>query len=260
MNDTRDLTNLTVTDALAALRSGELSCTELVRAFLERIERLEPRLHAFITLTPELALRQAAAADRQYTRARKSGESTPPLLGIPLAVKDLLALAGVRCTCGSRILDNFVPPYSATAVQRLLDAGVVVLGKTNTDEFAMGSSTENSAYGVTRNPWNVKHVPGGSSGGSAAAVAARMTPAALGTDTGGSVRQPASFCGVTGLKPTYGRVSRFGLVAYGSSLDTVGVFARTAADVALLFSHMAGFDPRDATSVDFPLPLLRLDG
>lgn len=260
MNDVRDLTNLTVTHALALLRSGELACTDLVCAFLERIERLEPQLHAFITLTPELALQQAAAADRQYIRARKDNEFAPPLLGIPLAVKDLLALAGVRCTCGSRILDNFVPPYSATAVQRLLDAGVVILGKTNTDEFAMGSSTENSAYGVTRNPWNPAHVPGGSSGGSAAAVAARMTPAALGTDTGGSVRQPASFCGVTGLKPTYGRVSRFGLVAYGSSLDTVGVFARTAEDVALLFSHMAGFDPRDATSVDLPLPLLRLDG
>jgi len=259
MNAIDDLTDFTVSRALAALRSGELTCTELVRACLERIERLEPRLHTFITLTPELALQQAAAADRQYIQARKRGESIPPLLGIPIAIKDLLALAGVRCTCGSRILDNFVPPYSATAVQRLLDAGVVVLGKTNADEFAMGSSTENSAYGVTRNPWNLAHVPGGSSGGSAAAVAARMTLAALGTDTGGSVRQPASFCGVTGLKPTYGRVSRFGLVAYGSSLDTVGVFARTAQDVALLFAHMAGFDSRDATSVDMPLPPLHLN-
>lgn len=254
-----DLTNLTAREALAILRRGEMTCVELVRAYLDRVERLEPYLHAFITLTPELALQQAAAADHQYMQARKTGEFTPPLLGIPLAIKDLLTLAGVRCTCGSLILDNFVPPYSATAVQRLLEAGMVVLGKTNTDEFAMGSSTENSAYGVTRNPWNPAHVPGGSSGGSAAAVAARMTPAALGTDTGGSVRQPAAFCGVTGLKPTYGRVSRFGLVAYGSSLDTVGVFARTAEDVALLFEQMAGFDPRDATSVQAPLPDVHLN-
>ena len=172
-------------------------------------------------------------------RLPKKGEAFPPLLGLPIAVKDVLCLKDVRCTCGSKILENFVPPFTATTVQRLLDAGVVVVGKTNTDEYAMGSSTENSAYGVTHNPWDLQRVPGGSSGGSAAAVAARFIPAAFGTDTGGSVRQPSSFCGVTGIKPTYGRASRYGLVAYGSSLDTVGMMARTAEDVALLFSLYA---------------------
>jgi len=175
---------------------------------------------------------------------------------LPLAVKELLCLAGVRCTCGSRGLENFHPPSTATSVERLLAAGMVVIGKTHTDEYAMGSSTDNSAYGPTRNPWNLRPVPGGSSGGSAAAVAARLVAAALGTDTGGSVRQPASFCGVTGLKPTYGRVSLYGLVAYGSSLDSVGAFGRTAQDVALIFSQMAGYDRRDATSMDLPLPAI----
>ena len=183
----------------------------------------------------------------------KAALSHPALLGLPLAVKDVLCLAGTRATCGSKILENFVPPFNATAVQKLLDAGVVPLGKTNTDEFAMGSSTENSAYGVTHNPWDLTRVPGGSSGGSAAAAAARLAPAALGTDTGGSVRQPASFCGVTGIKPTYGRVSRYGLIAYGSSLDSVGVLARTAEDVEIIFRLMAGFDERDATSSDAPV-------
>jgi len=245
------LTDLTVREALTGLRTGNFSSRELTQAYLERIENLEPEIHAFITRTADLALAFADDADRLL---HTKDEAIPPLTGLPLAVKDVLCLAGVRCTCGSKILENFIPPFTATAVQRLLEAGIVPLGKTNTDEFAMGSSTENSAYGPTRNPWNLAHVPGGSSGGSAAAVAARMTPAAFGTDTGGSVRQPCAFCGTTGIKPTYGRTSRYGLVAYGSSLDTVGMIARNAADLALLFQHMAGFDPLDATSAQIPVP------
>ncbi len=248
------LYHLSVREILSGLQRGEFSSREVTQACLEQIERCEPALHAFITLTPDLALHMADAADRKRAEAHAAGQPVPPLLGLPLAVKDILALEGIRCTCGSKMLENFVPPYTAAAVQRLLDAGAVVLGKTNTDEYAMGSSTENSAYGPTRNPWDLARVPGGSSGGSAAAVAARMTPAAFGTDTGGSVRQPASYCGVTGIKPTYGRVSRYGLVAYGSSLDTVGMFARSAEDAALIFQHMAGRDPRDATSMDVPVP------
>jgi aspartyl-tRNA(Asn)/glutamyl-tRNA(Gln) amidotransferase subunit A len=255
-----ELTDLSVRQCLDGLLQGTFSSTELTRAFLERIERLEPHLRAFITLTPESALQQAKQADRVLSQSRQASDAAPPpLTGLPIAVKDILALAGVRCTCGSRILEPFVPPYTATAVSRLLDAGVVTLGKTNTDEFAMGSSTENSGYHTTANPWDTSRVPGGSSGGSAAAVAARMAPAALGTDTGGSVRQPAAFCGVTGIKPTYGRVSRYGLVAYGSSLDTVGVLARSAEDAALIFQHMAGCDALDATTMDVPVPEYRLD-
>lgn len=251
---------LTVHEMLAAMRRGDLSSRELTTAALERIDRLDPRLHAFLTLTPELALRMADEADRRWQAWRKNGQGDlPALLGLPIAVKDVLAVEGVRCTCGSKILENFIPPYTATAVRRLIDAGVVIVGKTNTDEFAMGSSTENSAYGPTHNPWDTERVPGGSSGGSAAAVAARMVPAALGTDTGGSVRQPASFCGVTGIKPTYGRVSRYGLVAYGSSLDSVGAFATTAEDVARLFQVMAGYDGLDATSVNTPVSQIELE-
>ena len=253
-----DLVNLSLNEAIDALRRGDFSSRELVEAYLERIGRLDPGLHAFLTLTPELALQQADQADRRLSAWRKDPGPLAPLLGVPLAVKDVLCVAGVRTTAGSRILENFVPPFNATAVERLLAAGVVILGKTNTDEFAMGSSTENSAYGVTRNPWNPEHVPGGSSGGSAAAVAARLAPAALGTDTGGSVRQPASFCGVTGIKPTYGRVSRYGLIAYGSSLDVIGVIGRSAADVAPVFTQMAGYDARDATTVEHPVPQISL--
>jgi aspartyl-tRNA(Asn)/glutamyl-tRNA(Gln) amidotransferase subunit A len=254
-----DLTQLGVREILAGLRRGDFSSADLTEAFLERIETLEPAINAYITLTPDLAREKARAADRVLQAWRADpAQPLPPLTGLPLAVKDVLCLEGVRCTCGSKILENFTPPFTATTVQRLLEAGVVPLGKTNTDEFAMGSSTENSAYGPTRNPWNQDHVPGGSSGGSAAAVAARLAPAAFGTDTGGSVRQPCAFCGTSGLKPTYGRTSRYGLVAYGSSLDTVGMIARNVADVALIFQHMAGFDSLDATTSQTPVPEYRL--
>lgn len=256
-----DLTHLSLTDSLTALRSGEISSRELTRACLQAISRLEPTIHAFLVVDEEGAARSAEEADDRYQEWRKDpSRPLPPLLGLPVAVKDVLAVAGLPCTAGSRILEGFVPPYTATSVKRLQQAGMVILGKTNTDEFAMGSSTENSAYGPTANPWDLQRVPGGSSGGSAAAVSARMAPAALGTDTGGSVRQPASFCGVTGLKPSYGRVSRYGLVAFGSSLDTVGCFARSARDTAALFLAMAGPDPKDATSLDRPLPEILLDG
>jgi aspartyl-tRNA(Asn)/glutamyl-tRNA(Gln) amidotransferase subunit A len=255
-----ELTQLALSDAVDKLKTGEISSLELTQALLQRIETIEPQIHAFITLTQEAALAQAKEADSRLAAWRKDpSQPLPALLGVPIAIKDVLCLKGVPCTCGSKILENFIPPFDATAVKRLKEAGVVILGKTNTDEFAMGSSTENSAYGVTHNPWNLDHVPGGSSGGSAAAVAARMTPIALGTDTGGSVRQPASFCGVTGIKPTYGRISRYGLVAFGSSLDVVGCLGRNVADVAMVFSLMAGPDRQDATSMDIPLPHLEMN-
>ncbi len=250
-----DLKELTLLQISRGLRSGEFSSREITLSCLECIGRLDLNLHAFLTVTPELALAQAEAADKHLSSWRREPTAyLSPLLGIPLAVKDVLCVAGVPCTCGSRILENFIPPYNATVVERLLAAGMVVLGKTNTDEFAMGSSTENSAFGVTHNPWDLERVPGGSSGGSAVAVAAGLAPAALGTDTGGSVRHPASFCGVTALKPTYGRVSRYGLVAFGSSLDVVGTIGHSAADVAALFNGIAGHDPLDATTLDLPVP------
>ena len=248
---TTDLTQLGIAQASKLLEKKEVSSRELTKAYLDRVDTLNSSLHAYLTLTREEALFRANRADFFFHQAPdQRTEPVTPLLGIPIAVKDVLALSGVRCTCGSRILENYVPPFTATSVDKLLEDGVIILGKTNTDEFAMGSSTENSAYGFTRNPWNTEYAPGGSSGGSAAAVAAGMALGALGTDTGGSVRQPAAFCGVTGLKTSYGRVSRYGLIAYGSSLDSVGCFARNAEDAAMIFTSMAGHDPRDATSQD----------
>lgn len=247
-----------LTDAQKLLHSGEISSRELVSACLERISALEGTIHAFLHLDAEGALKQADLADAKLAGLRKTGESAG-LLGIPMAIKDVLTVEGMPCTCGSKILEGYIPPFTATVVKKLQAAGVIVIGKTNTDEFAMGSSTENSAYGVTRNPWDTSRVPGGSSGGSAAAVAAGFVPAALGSDTGGSVRQPASFCGVTGLKPTYGRASRYGLVAYGSSLDVVGAFGRSAADVAAVFSVYNGRDPLDATTQDVPAAKISLE-
>src|SRR5512139_367646 len=240
---------LTVSELAAGLRARKFSSLELTLHFLGRIERFGPGLNAFVTVTADRALADARAADELLAK----GEGGP-LTGVPIAHKDIFCTDGILTTCSSKMLSSFVAPYDATVVERWRAAGTVLLGKTNMDEFAMGSSNETSFYGPVRNPWDTKRVPGGSSGGSAAAVAARLAPAASGTDTGGSIRQPASFTGISGLRPTYGRVSRYGMIAFASSLDQGGPMTRSAEDAALLLNVMCGFDPLDSTSVEQPAP------
>ncbi|PYV22903.1 MAG: Asp-tRNA(Asn)/Glu-tRNA(Gln) amidotransferase GatCAB subunit A, partial [Acidobacteria bacterium] len=245
-----ELTALTIDEIRNLLTLKKVSAEDLVRAHLDRIEQKDREVRAYLTLCPDRALEQAKKIDRLVA----AGEPLPPLAGVPAAVKDEIVTRGVRSTCSSRMLENYIPPYDATAVERLEAAGACVLGKTNCDEFAMGSSTENSAFFPTRNPHDLARVPGGSSGGSASAVAAGLATVALGSDTGGSIRQPAALCGIVGMMGTYGRVSRFGLVAFASSLDHVGPFGRTVRDVALLLGTIAGHDPRDSTAADVPVP------
>ena len=240
---------LTIHEAQDLLRKGEISAVELTQAVIDRIVEVDNQVKAYLTITPESALEQAQEADRR----RAAGEDHP-LLGVPMAVKDVICTKGVPTTCGSRILEDFIPPYDATVIEHLRQRGAVILGKTNMDEFAMGSSTENSGFFSTHNPWDLSRVPGGSSGGSAAALAADECLGALGSDTGGSVRQPAALCGVVGLKPTYGRVSRYGLVAFASSLDQIGPFGKDVTDCAIMLQAIAHHDPCDSTSVDVPAP------
>lgn len=246
---TSELYNLTIHDALDGLEAKEFSSVELTQSVLDRVDAVEKDIQGYLTVTPELALEQAASADQK----RASGEKAP-LLGIPIAIKDALATEGVQTTAGSQILKGYIPPYNATAVEKLSAAGMVMLGKTNLDEFAMGSSTENSGYYTTRNPWDLERVPGGSSGGSAAVVSAGEAIGAIGSDTGGSLRLPGAYCGVVGLKPSYGRVSRYGLFAYGSSLDQIGPLTKDVRDAALLLNVISGHDQRDSTSLTVDVP------
>ena len=244
---TADATATSIRDGIA---TGDLSAVDICRASLDRIGAVNASLNAFNLVDAERAVARAQEIDRR----RAAGETLGPLAGVPIALKDNMNVRGMRTTASSKILEHFIPPYDATVVRRLEEAGAVIVGKTNCDEFAMGSSNENSAFGPVRNPWALDRIPGGSSGGSAAAVAARCVPLALGSDTGGSIRQPAAFCGVVGLKPTYGRVSRYGLLAFASSLDQIGPFARTVADAALVLTALSGADPSDATTADEPVP------
>ena len=244
-----ELYKLTIHELKEKLKRREISARELTSEFLKRIEDVENGIHAFVTITKDESLKQAEDIDNKI----KEGKDLP-LLGIPLAIKDLICIKGVRTTCGSKILSNYIPPYDATVIKKLSDSGAVFLGKLNMDEFAMGSSTETSHFGVTRNPWNLDVIPGGSSGGSAASVSADECAGSLGSDTGGSIRQPASMCGITGLKPTYGRVSRFGLVAFASSLDQIGPMTKDVTDTAILMNVISGRDPLDSTSADLPVP------
>ncbi len=241
---------MTFEDLRQKLKSGEVSSKELVQEKINRINELDPTLNSFLIVNTELALSKAEHIDKQIA----SGEPLPPLSGIPIGIKDNLCTKGIKTTCASKILDNFVPPYESTVTKKLLNAGAIMIGKTNMDEFAMGSSTETSAFGPTLNPWNITKVPGGSSGGSAASVAAGLCYGSLGSDTGGSIRQPASFCGVVGMKPTYGRVSRWGLIAFASSLDQVGPFANNVSDAAEILQVISGKDEFDSTTVDIPVP------
>jgi aspartyl-tRNA(Asn)/glutamyl-tRNA(Gln) amidotransferase subunit A len=245
-----ELTRMTAEELSAALAAGEVSATEVTQAHLDRIAAVDDRVHAFLHVAADSALAQAGQVDEK----RRAGERLGPLAGVPVAVKDVFTTIGLPTTCGSRILAGWHPPYDATITQRLKQAGAVIIGKTNMDEFAMGSSTENSAFGASHNPWDLEKIPGGSSGGSAAAVAAYEAPLAIGTDTGGSIRQPAAVCGIVGTKPTYGGSSRYGVVAFASSLDTPGPLARTVLDAALLHEAMSGHDPCDSTSIDAPVP------
>ncbi len=245
-----ELYNLTTHELHEKLKKKEITSLELTEAFLKRIDAIDSKIKAFITVTKEDAIKQALEADKRIS----SGKDITPLTGVPISVKDIFCTKGILTTCASKILNNFVPPYDATVIKKLKEAGAVILGKNNMDEFAMGSSTENSAFFVTKNPWDTERVPGGSSGGSAASVSAGECAGSIGTDTGGSIRQPASCCGIVGLKPTYGRISRYGMIAFASSLDQAGPLTKDIKDCAIMLNAMAGYDPQDSTSIDAPVP------